>query len=187
LIVERNGDHDRPVRLDGSDLKLLCVTVNGQDGQWRLEPDQLVIDAPGERATIETEVEISPAANTRLMGLYAWRVAARNVAEGFRRITFFPDRPDVLSKYSVRMEADGKRFPILLERKPRRAWRGSERPSLGRVARSISQTLLPVRARRRRPEAQPRHVHDHERPQGGPVHLGTRSGPSQNSARDEQP
>src|SRR6476661_10504395 len=47
LIVERNGDHDRPLRLDGNDLKLLSVTVNGQDGQWRVEPDQLVIDAPG--------------------------------------------------------------------------------------------------------------------------------------------
>jgi aminopeptidase N len=116
LIVERNGDHDRPLRLDGSDLKLLSVTVNGQDGQWRPEPDQLVIDAPGDRATIETEVEISPAANTRLMGLYAsgGLLCTQCEAEGFRRITFFPDRPDVLSKYSVRMEADGKRFPILL-------------------------------------------------------------------------
>src|SRR6185369_5800442 len=64
----------------------------------------------------ETEVEISPAANTKLMGLYASNgmLCTQCEAEGFRRITFFPDRPDVLSKYRVRMEGDAKAFPILL-------------------------------------------------------------------------
>ena len=68
------------------------------------------------RATVETEVEINPAANTKLMGLYASNgmLCTQCEAEGFRRITFFPDRPDVLSKYRVRMEGDAAAFPVLL-------------------------------------------------------------------------
>ena len=116
LSVERNGTHDRPLRLDGDDVKLLSVKVDGGDGHWRLETEQLVVDLPGDRATVETEVEIHPAANTKLMGLYASNgmLCTQCEAEGFRRITFFPDRPDVLSKYTVRMEGDSKAFPILL-------------------------------------------------------------------------
>ena len=116
LSVQRNGDHDRPLQLDGSELKLLSVRVDGQDGKWRLENSQLIVDLTGNEATVETEVEISPAANTKLMGLYAsgGMLCTQCEAEGFRRITFFPDRPDVLSKYHVRMEADAARFPVLL-------------------------------------------------------------------------
>jgi aminopeptidase N len=116
LQVERNGEHDRPLTLDGSELKLLSVRVDGTDGKWRLEGEQLVIDLPSAKATVETEVEIAPAANTKLMGLYAssGMLCTQCEAEGFRRITFFPDRPDVLSKYSVRMEADAACFPVLL-------------------------------------------------------------------------
>src|SRR3954469_7931083 len=116
LSVQRNGDHERPLQLDGSELKLLSVRVDGQDGKWRLENSQLIVDLAGSEATVETEVEISPAANTKLMGLYAsgGMLCTQCEAEGFRRITFFPDRPDVLSKYHVRMEADAARFPVLL-------------------------------------------------------------------------
>jgi aminopeptidase N len=116
LSVERNGEHDRPLRLDGSELQLIGVKVDGQDGSWRIAGPQLVIDLTADHATIETEVEISPAANTKLMGLYAsgGMLCTQCEAEGFRRITYFPDRPDVLGKYSVRMEADSARFPVLL-------------------------------------------------------------------------
>jgi aminopeptidase N len=113
LEVVRNGDHDRPLRLDGDELKLVSVKA---DGEHRIDGAQLVIDLPGERATVATEVEISPTANTKLMGLYAsgGMLCTQCEAEGFRRITFFPDRPDVLSKYRVRMEGDAAAFPILL-------------------------------------------------------------------------
>ncbi|MEA3067967.1 MAG: aminopeptidase, partial [Sphingomonadales bacterium] len=116
LSIARNGAHDRPLRLDGDGLRLLSVKVDGQDGKWRLEEPQLVIDIAGDTATIETEVEIAPAANTKLMGLYAssGMLCTQCEAEGFRRITFFPDRPDVLSKYRVRMEGDATLFPVLL-------------------------------------------------------------------------
>ena len=113
LSVERNGNHDRPLRLDGDGLKLLSVKA---DGEWRMEGEQLVIELKGNRATVETEVEIDPAANTKLMGLYASNgmLCTQCEAEGFRRISFFPDRPDVLSKYHVRMEGDSVHFPVLL-------------------------------------------------------------------------
>ena len=113
LDVVRNGDHDRPLRLDGDELKLLSVKA---DCEHRIEGPQLVVYLAGDRATVETEVEISPIANTKLMGLYAsgGMLCTQCEAEGFRRITFFPDRPDVLSKYTVRMEGDATAFPILL-------------------------------------------------------------------------
>ncbi|MFL6762431.1 MAG: aminopeptidase N [Sphingomicrobium sp.] len=116
LTVERNGEHGRPLRLDGDDLKLLSVKVDGADGKWKLEGEQLLVEIEGSRSSIETEVEIHPAANSKLMGLYAsgGMLCTQCEAEGFRRITYFPDRPDVLSRYRVRMEGDARRFPILL-------------------------------------------------------------------------
>jgi aminopeptidase N len=116
LEVERNGRHDRPLRLDGDQLELVSAKVNGEAASFRMEGPQLVIDLQGDRATVETEVEIHPAANTKLMGLYAsgGMLCTQCEAEGFRRITFFPDRPDVPSKYRVRMEGDAARFPVLL-------------------------------------------------------------------------
>ena len=116
LAVERNGAHDRPLRLHGDGLELIRVAVDGQMVEPRMESDTLVLDIAGARATVETEVAISPAANSKLMGLYAsgGNLATQCEAEGFRRITFFPDRPDVLSRYRVRMAADQARFPVLL-------------------------------------------------------------------------
>ena len=116
IAVVRNGDHDRPLVLDGDELALLGVKVEGQDAEYRMDGPRLVIDIGGNQATVETQVEISPAGNTKLMGLYAssGMLCTQCEAEGFRRITFFPDRPDVLSKYRVRMEGDAKLFPILL-------------------------------------------------------------------------
>ena len=116
LTVERNGDHQRPLRLDGSELELLSLKVDGEPVAPRFEGGQLVVDLATNLATIETQVAIAPAANTKLMGLYAsgGMLCTQCEAEGFRRITFFPDRPDVLSRYTVRMTGDKARFPVLL-------------------------------------------------------------------------
>ncbi|MDQ3245712.1 MAG: aminopeptidase N [Pseudomonadota bacterium] len=116
LQVTRNGDHDRPLRLDGDELTPLKVAVNGIDADWSMDGPALVIALDGNQATVETEVEINPSANTRLMGLYesSGMLCTQCEAEGFRRITFFPDRPDVLSRFRVRMEADASSFPVLL-------------------------------------------------------------------------
>ncbi|MDQ3078352.1 MAG: aminopeptidase N, partial [Pseudomonadota bacterium] len=78
--------------------------------------ETLVIPIAGDVATVETEVELAPEANSKLMGLYAsgGLLCTQCESEGFRRITFHPDRPDILSRYRVRMSADKARFPILL-------------------------------------------------------------------------
>ncbi|MEP9401363.1 aminopeptidase N [Sphingomonas sp. VNH70] len=115
LDVERRGEG--PLRLDGEGLTPLSVTVDGQSSDaWSMDGDTLVIDLPGDAHQVATEVVIEPQANTQLMGLYAsgGNLCTQCEAEGFRRITFFPDRPDVLARYRVRMTADKARFPVLL-------------------------------------------------------------------------
>ena len=116
LKVVRNGDHDRPVRLAGGGIRPLSVKVDGGDADWTMDGDTLVVDMAGDQGSIETEVEISPAANSKLMGLYASGgiLCTQCESEGFRRISFHPDRPDVLSRYKVRMSADRARYPVLL-------------------------------------------------------------------------
>ena len=117
LRVERNGTHDRPLRLDGDGLTALGVKVDGaQVSDWSMDGASLVVPLTGAAHEIETEVEIAPERNTQLQGLYASGgiLCTQCEAEGFRRITFFPDRPDVLSKYKVKLTADKVRFPVLL-------------------------------------------------------------------------
>ncbi|MEG3091479.1 aminopeptidase N [Sphingomonas sp. PB1R3] len=117
LTVERHSPHGEPLRLDGAGQTPLSVMVDGVDCQgWRIEGEQLVIDLPGDAHVVETHVVIAPDRNTQLMGLYAsgGNLCTQCEAEGFRRITWFPDRPDVLSVYRVRMTADARRFPVLL-------------------------------------------------------------------------
>ncbi|WP_026325725.1 aminopeptidase N [Sphingomonas sp. Mn802worker] len=117
LSVERSGAHDLPLRLDGAGQRIVSVKVDGVAvNDWRVEGEQLVLPLPNDAHTVETEVEIAPERNTQLMGLYAsgGNLCTQCEAEGFRRITYFPDRPDVLSTYSVRMTADKARFPVLL-------------------------------------------------------------------------
>jgi aminopeptidase N len=116
LQVERNGPAGTPLRLDGDGLTPVAVRVDGADADWSMDGSTLVVPLSGDAHVIETEVEIAPESNTQLMGLYSsgGLLCTQCEAEGFRRITFFPDRPDVLTRYSVRMSADKARFPVLL-------------------------------------------------------------------------
>ncbi|TMJ17379.1 MAG: aminopeptidase N [Alphaproteobacteria bacterium] len=116
LEVERNGNHAAPLRLETGDGTLSSLTVDGNERSWRSEDGALLVDLDGDRHTVETVSEINPRANTKLMGLYesGGILCTQCEAEGFRRITPFPDRPDVLTRYRVRMTADKARFPILL-------------------------------------------------------------------------
>jgi aminopeptidase N len=116
LEVVRNGDHKAPPRLDAQGLTLLGVTVDGAAVNYWFEKDVLRIPIEGNKGVVETEVSIAPGANTQLMGLYesGGLLCTQCEAEGFRRITPFPDRPDVLSRYRVRMIADKAAYPILL-------------------------------------------------------------------------
>ena len=123
LEVERNAADTAPrgpLALDGGPgMAPLSVSIDGRaldPGEWRIADDQLLIDLPGTTHVVETEIAISPEKNTQLMGLYAsgGLLCTQCEAEGFRRITFFPDRPDVLSRYTVKMTADRSLYPVLL-------------------------------------------------------------------------
>ncbi len=115
LTVRRNGEHSDPLVLDGDGLKTLSVAVDGAPHAFDETAETLSLRDLPASFTLETEVEINPSANTALMGLYisGGRFCTQCEAEGFRRITWFLDRPDVLARYTVRMEAD-KAFDRLL-------------------------------------------------------------------------
>ena len=115
LMVEpqRVGE---PLVLDGS-AKLMSVKINGAAADYVLEGETLTIaDVPSERFTVEVETEILPAENKSLMGLYAsgGNLFTQCEPEGFRKITFYIDRPDVMSKFTTTIVADKKRYPVLL-------------------------------------------------------------------------
>jgi aminopeptidase N len=116
LTVERNGAHSEPLRLDAEALEILNVTVDGQAADYRHEGEVLAVMVSTGSAQVEIEVAIAPRSNTQLMGLYesGGILCTQCEAEGFRRITPFPDRPDVLSRYRVRMTADKALYPVLL-------------------------------------------------------------------------
>jgi aminopeptidase N len=112
LVVRRTGDAGEPLVLNGERLKLLSAAIDGQAlgaNQYALDAEYLTIHETPDHFVLTTEVEIDPLANKALTGLYmsGGRFCTQCEAEGFRTITFFPDRPDVLSRYSVRIEADG--------------------------------------------------------------------------------
>ena len=109
LTVQRNSRcAPSPfIRLNGDGLVPLEVRVDGEAiNSWSMDGDDLMVPLPGETHRIELATEVDPSANTQLMGLYASNgmLCTQCEAEGFRRITFFPDRPDVLSTYRVRMK-----------------------------------------------------------------------------------
>ncbi len=110
----RAGRHD--LRLDGEGLRLLSLRVDGKAVQVTPDATGLTVPAallPKGAFVLETEVEISPAGNTALEGLYmsGGMYCTQCEAEGFRKITFYPDRPDVMAPFHVRVEGD---MPVLL-------------------------------------------------------------------------
>ena len=116
LQVRRNGETGT-LRLNGDGIAARSVEVDGRAiNDWRMDGPDLLIELPGDAHEVSIETLLDPAANSQLMGLYASNgmLCTQCEAEGFRRITFFPDRPDVLSTYRVRMEGDKAQFPVLL-------------------------------------------------------------------------
>ena len=103
--------------LDGDDLTLLSLVVDGQPWtDYEVGEGGLVVNGLPDRCQLTTQVRIHPEQNTALEGLYACGpyLVTQCEATGFRRITYFPDRPDVLSRYRVTIEADASRYPTLL-------------------------------------------------------------------------
>jgi aminopeptidase N len=120
LAIRRNHDGPaRPLVLDGQQLKTLSVAIDGRalgEGEYQPGEETLTLAAPPDSFTLETRVEIRPQDNTALEGLYksSGNFCTQCEAEGFRRITWFIDRPDVMATYRTAITADKARYPVLL-------------------------------------------------------------------------
>ena len=121
LKVSRNAAREAglPFVLDGEELELLSIALDGRalsEGEYRASPGSLVLEAVPDAFTLETVVRFDPWRNTKLVGLYATRhgLVTQCEAEGFRHITYFVDRPDVMATYVVTICGDKERFPRLL-------------------------------------------------------------------------
>ncbi|HET9246977.1 MAG TPA: aminopeptidase N [Xanthobacteraceae bacterium] len=115
-----NGAAPAPLMLDGESLKLRALKLDGAalpPEQFVATPDRLTIAQPPQRRfRLEIETVVDPSANTQLLGLYRSGAiyCTQCEAEGFRRITYFPDRPDVMAVYTTRIEAEKADAPVLL-------------------------------------------------------------------------
>ncbi|QDF98553.1 aminopeptidase N [Azoarcus sp. DD4] len=118
MVCVRNAEAEPgPIRLWGEEQERLSLTVDGAAPKALREAGTLLeIDADGERVLVEVQSRIDPKANTTLSGLYLSNGGffTQCEAEGFRRITWFPDRPDVMARYTVTLEADRTACPVLL-------------------------------------------------------------------------
>src|SRR3954462_12221237 len=122
LAVRPNpkGRKDVPLELDGDELRLIALTIDGcaaSEEDYAATPQSLTIPNPPARPfTLTIETQVNPSANTKLMGLYrsGGVYCTQCEAEGFRRITYFLDRPDVLAVYTTRIEGDRDTEPSLL-------------------------------------------------------------------------
>ena len=162
LVLDGDGLAAKKIALDGLDLDLHAAEAwNGV-----VTPDQFTLHAPpNRRSCLKSRPKSMPAANTRLMGLYRSGAAycTQCEAEGFRRITYFLDRPDVLSVYAVRLEADQGRGagPAVERQSGSTRAKSQERRAISRSGAILSKALLSVRARRRRSRLDSRQVHHH--------------------------
>src|SRR5438309_1288832 len=123
LQLRRNPDGaapGAPLRLDGEELELVSIGLDGVPlipGDYRLEADgALVLESVPDAFILDIENRIHPENNTQLSGLYisGGNFCTQCEPEGFRRITWFLDRPDVMSRFTMTMRADKARYPVLL-------------------------------------------------------------------------
>ena len=121
LAMRANPERAEPgeLRLDGKELALEAVALDGRKlspEDYRLDEESLTLAAPGEGFTLEVTTRIRPQDNTALEGLYrsSGNFCTQCEPEGFRRITYFPDRPDVMARFTTTIVADPERYPVLL-------------------------------------------------------------------------
>ncbi|MFN9475995.1 aminopeptidase N [Acidovorax sp.] len=120
MTLRRNPDvAEQPLKLDGEDLNLARVLVNGQGTSFKMEGTRLVLEnlpTGTDAFALEIFTTCCPAKNTHLMGLYVSQGTffTQCEAEGFRRITYFLDRPDVMASYTVTLRANKAQYPVLL-------------------------------------------------------------------------
>jgi aminopeptidase N len=122
LVIRANFNRKKgvlPLRLDGRDLPLAAIRLNGRAlaaNEYKLDNQRLTIHQPPAEMVLELETVLRPDNNTRLEGLYrsGSMLCTQCEAEGFRAITWFLDRPDVLARYEVTIIGDPVRYPVML-------------------------------------------------------------------------
>ena len=119
LQLKDSAAGPRDIVLNGSDLELLSISLDGKvlcADDYQIEGETLTIPDAPHSCVLRTEVKIHPGSNSALEGLYQSGefLLTQCEAEGFRKIIWFPDRPDVMTTYSVTLEADKAGFPVLL-------------------------------------------------------------------------
>jgi len=119
LLIRRNGSHSRALILDGKKMQLVGLKLNGKsidDGDYVVDDQSLTIKKAPNDFVLEVQTKLQPHLNTELSGLYqsSGNFCTQCEAQGFRRITYFLDRPDVLATYQVTITADKKDCPVLL-------------------------------------------------------------------------
>jgi aminopeptidase N len=119
LQIKRNGKHQRPLVLDGEELKLISIELDKQSlakQDYKITPTTLTIAKVPNDFSLTTKVKIKPQNNTTLEGLYYVKgtYCTQNEPHGFRKITYYIDRPDVLAKFTTTICADKKLYPIQL-------------------------------------------------------------------------
>ena len=120
ITLERNADSvEKAIVLYGEEVELVQIRLNGKvlaKRDYALKNGILRIPTTVSEITLDVETLIRPDKNTSLMGLYVsnGNFFTQCEAEGFRKITYFPDRPDVMAKYTVMLRADKKKYPVLL-------------------------------------------------------------------------
>jgi aminopeptidase N len=115
--VKRNGQHHRDLLLCGESLQLISVHLNSEQvTNYQQTDSELILSTRLDSFELRIETKLDPAANHSLEGLYfaSGAYCTQCEAEGFRKITYFLDRPDVLAKYEVTITADKKKYPYLL-------------------------------------------------------------------------
>lgn len=117
MVMKRTGDQAAPLQLDGDELKLISASIDGQAfTDYDLTEQHLTLKNVPNEFNLEIVTEICPEKNLTLSGLYksTGNFCTQCEAEGFRRITFFLDRPDVLTTYTTKITADKSKYPVLL-------------------------------------------------------------------------
>ena len=119
LRIRRNGEHKDDLILDGVDLKPVSFSIDGKQldaSEYELLPNSARFQCEKNEFVFEALVEIDPENNLSCEGMYKSGdiFCTQNEAQGFRKITYFLDRPDVMARYTTTIRADKSRFPILL-------------------------------------------------------------------------
>ena len=119
LALRRNHDGSRPLILDGKDLRLLSIACDGatlDPSDYRIDSESLTIPDIPDTVSLEIKTEIRPQENTSLEGLYksSGNFCTQCEAEGFRKITYYLDRPDIMARFTTTVTADKTHYPVLL-------------------------------------------------------------------------